>query len=188
MVEDAGVAMDGVATPPPPLSHDPVVQLLPTYALRPAEAEKFIAAAAQRVAEKVLAGTLRGKKYDPAKVGEWANGIADEVKNGVRAGQAIPRYKVVVQVTLGEMRDQGVHVASRCLWEPTTDNHAAASFKNVSPSPSLVGEVPDHPTSRMHPHPLNRKASGALPWSLLCTWSKAVARGRFVCVCVRGVA
>lgn len=43
-----------------------------------------------------------------------------------------PRYKVVVQVTLGQMRDQGVRVASRCLWDTAHDNYASASFSNVS--------------------------------------------------------
>ena len=45
--------------------------------------------------------------------------------------QNIPRYKIVVQVALGEMREQGVRVASRCLWDPVTDNHASAAFTNV---------------------------------------------------------
>jgi tctex1 domain-containing protein 2 len=38
---------------------------------------------------------------------------------------------VVVQVTLGDMREQGIRVASRCLWDPSTDNYASAAFKNV---------------------------------------------------------
>lgn len=45
--------------------------------------------------------------------------------------QHIPRFKVVVQVVLGEMREQGVWVASRCLWDSVTDNHASAAFTNV---------------------------------------------------------
>lgn len=42
------------------------------------------------------------------------------------------RYKVVVQTTIGQMRDQGIRIASRCLWDPTTDNYASCSFSNVS--------------------------------------------------------
>lgn len=48
------------------------------------------------------------------------------------AALRIPRYKVVVQVTLGELKEQGIRVASRCLWDPSTDNYASAGFKNVS--------------------------------------------------------
>lgn len=47
------------------------------------------------------------------------------------AALRIPRYKVVVQVTLGELKEQGIRVASRCLWDPSTDNYASAGFKNV---------------------------------------------------------
>ena len=45
------------------------------------------------------------------------------------------RYKFVVQVILGENKSQGVRVASRCLWDPETDNYATFSFKNVRPRP-----------------------------------------------------
>ena len=47
------------------------------------------------------------------------------------AALRIPRYKVVVHVTLGELREQGIRVASRCLWDASTDNYASAGFKNV---------------------------------------------------------
>lgn len=42
------------------------------------------------------------------------------------------RYKIVVQTTLGQMKDQGIRVASRCLWDPSTDNYASAQFTNAT--------------------------------------------------------
>ena len=48
------------------------------------------------------------------------------------ASLGIPRFKVVVQTTVSQLRDQGIRVASRCLWNVSTDNYASASFKNVS--------------------------------------------------------
>jgi hypothetical protein len=42
------------------------------------------------------------------------------------------RYKIVVQTTVGQMKDQGIRIASRCLWDPTTDNCVSCSFGNVS--------------------------------------------------------
>lgn len=44
----------------------------------------------------------------------------------------LPRYKVVVQVTLGELRRQTVRVASRCLWDTETDNYASYTWNNES--------------------------------------------------------
>ncbi len=42
------------------------------------------------------------------------------------------RYKFVVETTIGEFTGQGVRVASRAVWDTTTDSYASASFKNVS--------------------------------------------------------
>ena len=41
------------------------------------------------------------------------------------------RYKVVVQTVIGQLKDQGIRVASRCLWDPNTDNYTACQFANV---------------------------------------------------------
>jgi hypothetical protein len=44
----------------------------------------------------------------------------------------IPRYKIIVQVVLGETKDQGVRVASKCLWDADSDNYASYAYRNVS--------------------------------------------------------
>ncbi len=43
----------------------------------------------------------------------------------------MPRFKLAFQVVLGEIKGQGVRVASKCLWDPEFDNWASASFTNV---------------------------------------------------------
>ncbi len=43
-----------------------------------------------------------------------------------------PRYKIVVQVVLGQNKQQGVRVATRCLWDTETDNYASYTFTNES--------------------------------------------------------
>lgn len=42
------------------------------------------------------------------------------------------RYKIVTTVTVGQIADQGVRVASRCLMDQETDNFASGSYKNTS--------------------------------------------------------
>lgn len=44
----------------------------------------------------------------------------------------IPRYKVVLQSVIGEVKGQGAYIASRCLWDTETDNYSSFSMKNVS--------------------------------------------------------
>lgn len=41
------------------------------------------------------------------------------------------RYKIVVQVVLGEIKGQGLKIASKCLWDPNFDNWASYTFTNV---------------------------------------------------------
>lgn len=41
------------------------------------------------------------------------------------------RYKLVVQVVLGEIKGQGLKIASKCLWDPNFDNWASYTFTNV---------------------------------------------------------
>ena len=41
-----------------------------------------------------------------------------------------PRYKFVVQASMGENQNQMVRNASRCLWDAEIDNCASASWSN----------------------------------------------------------
>lgn len=41
------------------------------------------------------------------------------------------RYKIVIQVEIGEFKGQGIKVGSRALWDVTTDTFASGSFRNV---------------------------------------------------------
>jgi hypothetical protein len=40
-------------------------------------------------------------------------------------------YKIVVQVTIGQLRGQGGRITSRCLWDKDNDNFVSVSVKNV---------------------------------------------------------
>jgi len=41
------------------------------------------------------------------------------------------RYKLAVQVIVGENKGQGVRVTSKCLWDPTIDNSATYTYLDV---------------------------------------------------------
>ena len=40
------------------------------------------------------------------------------------------RYKLVSIVNIGEKKDQGVRIGSRCVWDATRDNFAMVNFEN----------------------------------------------------------
>ena len=43
----------------------------------------------------------------------------------------MPRYKLVVQVVIGEIKGQGLRVMSKCLWDDQFDNYATYTYKDV---------------------------------------------------------
>lgn len=68
-------------------------------------------------------------KYDDDDSIDMSTKIAEEIKKRVKELN-IPRYKVVVQVALGEKREHSVRVSSRCLWSSETDNYASSNYSN----------------------------------------------------------
>ncbi len=91
------------------------------------------------IAKEILEEELDGK-VDKKWVEEWADfgdefealskDIADKIKEKCKASLNIPRYKIVVQTTIGQMNAAGVKITSRCLWDTATDNYATVSFQN----------------------------------------------------------
>ena len=103
----------------------------PTYIMQPAEDKKFHPSAVRKACEKVVKKTLTGKVWTGEEETVWTVSISEDIKAAVKELN-IPRYKIVVQVTIGEVKSQGVRVASRCLWDTESDNYASYSFKNES--------------------------------------------------------
>jgi hypothetical protein len=56
--------------------------------------------------------------------------IADKIKEKIKVTFNIPRFKLITQVTIGQKKDQGVRITSRCLWDTATDNYSTATFQN----------------------------------------------------------
>uniref|UniRef100_A0A7S2FB08 Dynein light chain n=1 Tax=Florenciella parvula TaxID=236787 RepID=A0A7S2FB08_9STRA len=105
--------------------------VLPTYIMKPEETEIFYPSHVKRIAGAILEEELAGKMYDDEEEAKkWNTTICEKIKAQVKAECDIPRYKIIVQVTLGQMKDQGVRVASRCLWDTATDNYASVEYAN----------------------------------------------------------
>lgn len=104
----------------------------PTYRLEPEE--KISLTKAKLIAETILAEKLTGASNKDDIEYEFevlSKSLADEVKEKIKAEiNNIPRYKILVQSTLGTMKDQGVKITSRCLWDFNTDNYVSVSFQN----------------------------------------------------------
>lgn len=69
--------------------------------------------------------------YEPDEVPELCRSLADTVKEKVKT-LGYDRYKLVVQVVIGELRGQGVKMTSKCFWDADTDSYAEEVFINDS--------------------------------------------------------
>lgn len=83
------------------------------------------------IIETVLNEELGGKQYDSSQTGPLTRTIADKIKQKIQELNH-RRYKIVVQVLIGEQKGEGLRIATRCLWDPEADNYASYTFINDS--------------------------------------------------------
>ena len=76
--------------------------------------QKIIALIMQEIIHVALNDQLGGKVYDANKVSQWSKNIADNVKSQVKT-LGYDRYKIVVEVVIGEQRGEGVRMGSRYI-------------------------------------------------------------------------
>ncbi|EGD72396.1 hypothetical protein PTSG_00416 [Salpingoeca rosetta] len=105
----------------------PVTPLENTYQLDPDK--KFSESAVTAIIREVLEGQLEEEKYDARATRQMSKTLSTIITNRVKALE-YTRYKIVTVVALGEAADQGVTVASRCLFDKDKDNFASASYRN----------------------------------------------------------
>ncbi|KAM9358467.1 dynein light chain Tctex-type protein 2B isoform 2-T2 [Symphorus nematophorus] len=100
-----------------------------TYLIRPNHQDKFKPAIVKECIRDVVREQLSGMRYNAEEVPELSHSLADCIKDKVK-NAGFDRYKLVVQVVIGEQRGQGVKMSSRCLWDSDTDNYAEDVFMN----------------------------------------------------------
>lgn len=106
----------------------PTTRLANTYHMAPKPEEKFNASTAERIMAGVMQSYLAGEKYDKFLCTNLAKNLADVIKDRMKDQSFSPRYKYVCLVTIGQKKDQGMAVSSRCVWNTDTDNYASATF------------------------------------------------------------
>ena len=101
-----------------------------TYRMEPTKI--FFSDKAAEIIKSVLVEALEGKSYNFKVFSELTSVLSDRIKEKVKEKLNIPRYKLVSFVTVGQAREQGVRIGSRCVWSPAVDRHASSSYKNQS--------------------------------------------------------
>ncbi|XP_040583724.1 dynein light chain Tctex-type protein 2B [Lepeophtheirus salmonis] len=101
------------------------------FQIRPSFENKFKPGAVKDIIHNVLIDVLNGKAYAVENVSTWTKNIADSIKHKIKL-MGYERYKIIVEVVIGEQRGEGVRMGSRCLWDSETDNYASDVFINDS--------------------------------------------------------
>ncbi|XP_030647830.1 dynein light chain Tctex-type protein 2B [Chanos chanos] len=102
-----------------------------SYLIRPNYQHKFKAGVVKECIREILREQLSGVQYDPEDVPTRTQALSENIKNKLKE-MGFDRYKMVVQVVIGEQRGQGVKMAARCLWDADTDSYAQDIYMNDS--------------------------------------------------------
>ncbi|KAF7667209.1 hypothetical protein LDENG_00072060 [Lucifuga dentata] len=102
-----------------------------TYLIRPNHQHKFKPAVVKACIREILRERLSGLQYNSEEVSDLSHSLTNSIKDKVK-NVGFDRYKLVVQLVIGEQRGQGVKMSSKCLWDADTDNYAADVFMNDS--------------------------------------------------------
>ncbi|XP_072264370.1 dynein light chain Tctex-type protein 2B [Pyxicephalus adspersus] len=100
-----------------------------SYIIRPNFQHKFRSVTVKECIRSVLKEELKNKQYIPEEVPQLTRFLSETIKNKLKE-MGFDRYKMVVQVVIGEQRGEGVKMAARCFWDADTDNYAEEVFMN----------------------------------------------------------
>jgi len=100
-----------------------------TYQLEPHR--KFEASKVKTIIDQTLESQLKEEEYDPKSCRQLVKTLTEIIKAKVKELN-YERYKVVCIVTIGQLKEQGFRMGSRCAWDAKRDTFATSSFKNKS--------------------------------------------------------
>merc|ERR1711988_659935 len=93
------------------------------------EGTKFSSGIVRNVVRKIIEDRMEGATYDSTRASQIIKELSDMIKEKVKT-MGYGRYKLVVQVTLGQKAGQCLRLASRCLWDTAADSCASAYYEN----------------------------------------------------------
>lgn len=102
-----------------------------SYVIHPEYKNKFRPGPTKEIIRDVLQSKLDKATYSMETTQLLTKQVADDIKDRLKE-LSLPRYKIVVQVSIGEQKGQGVRMGTRCFWDGDTDSYASETFSNES--------------------------------------------------------
>nr|XP_006818554.1 PREDICTED: tctex1 domain-containing protein 1-B-like [Saccoglossus kowalevskii] len=100
-----------------------------TFKTEPDEEIVFDSCKVRKVLEETLAHYLHDKTYDASGSKVMSTKISELIKHRVK-DMGYNRYKIVVNVFIGELKGQAFQLVSRSIWNSNTDSFSSASYRN----------------------------------------------------------
>ncbi|XP_068810485.1 dynein light chain Tctex-type protein 2B isoform X2 [Struthio camelus] len=100
-----------------------------TYSLRPGFQRRFKSSTVKECIHAILKEKLTNVQYIPEEMPQLTKSLSEMIKDRLK-DEGFDRYKMVVQVVIGEQRGEGVNMAARCFWDADTDSYAHDVFMN----------------------------------------------------------
>lgn len=97
----------------------------------PLKDKMFRPDAVSSIAEGILREELAELKYNPNMCRQKSKELSTKIRDATK-DLGFDRYKIVCTVSIGSLDDQGLLMASRCLWFSVTDGSATAVYRNSS--------------------------------------------------------
>lgn len=105
----------------------------PTYRMCPYDDEKFYPSRIEEQMQQVCEAFFEDKPdYEASKVEEWVQCLSSEILAAVRQTQHMPRYKLIVQVSVCQNIGQGIKISSKALADVNYDSWASCIYQKQS--------------------------------------------------------
>ncbi|KAJ6655479.1 hypothetical protein lerEdw1_005057, partial [Lerista edwardsae] len=101
---------------------------------------RFRSSTVKECIHEVLKEELTGVLYSPEDIPQQTKSLSETIRDKLKE-KGFHRYKIIVQVVIGEQRGEGVNMAARCFWDADTDNYAHDVFMNVSALSCLMSVI-----------------------------------------------
>ncbi|EDO44337.1 predicted protein [Nematostella vectensis] len=112
---------------PSHIGHHQKVRYENTYKLEPDK--RFNVQEVKEIMEETLEESLKDEKYDAIKCRGMSRSLSQTICERVKL-LGFKQFKIVCTVTIGEMNNQGIRVASRFLWNEKHDNWVDSVFRS----------------------------------------------------------
>ncbi|XP_031765892.2 dynein light chain Tctex-type 5-A-like isoform X2 [Galleria mellonella] len=111
------------AAPPP----KQVRTYQPTYQLNPKK--RFDAEQIQKILQRVVSYELNEVEYSEKQIPELCLSLAETLRNAIKE-ENYNRYRIIVMVSIGQRRQQSVHIFHSFLWDHERDAFATFNYEN----------------------------------------------------------